>query len=756
MRLVACALLLSWCGCEGIEQRPGAIVGPTRSEAAQEAARRDRVAAGAPAKSILFGDLHVHTSYSWDAFMSALPLFGSDGAHPPADACDFARHCAGLDFFAITDHAETLLPQHWSETQESLRACAARAGDARDPDVVPFAGFEWSHVGQTPETHYGHRCVIFPELEAERLPARPIAARDDPEARFAPFERGFRIARWLDPLGWRRYTDVVDYLRRLQSLPACPKGVPVRELPATCLEGAATPAELHAKLDDWGLPALVIPHGMTWGTYTPAGSNIRKHLAAADYDPARQRLIEVYSGHGNSEEYRRFREREVDSSGAATCPAPSADYLPCCWRAGEIMRERCGDLAPDECKARVEEAKRLALEAGLAPNRVFPDTRPEEWLDCDQCRTCFKPAYSYRPRESVQYAMALAGEERDAEGRRLRFRYGFVGSSDNHSARPGTGYKQVARDAMTDARGVASDYHAWLVGLAQRRHGDADPRRPQPVPPGRDEAGRLERATSFLYPGGLAAVHAEGRSREAIWSALQRREAYATSGPRILLWFDLVNAGDGPLPMGSEAALAAAPRFSVRAVGDFVQAPGCPGWAGEALGTERVASLCRGECWHPGGARHPIAAIEIVRIRPQREPDEPVDGLVEDPWRRFDCAPDAAGCRIEFEDPEFRGDGREVLYYARALQEPTPAINGAGLRTRFDAEGRAVGIAPCYGGARGAGDDCLAPVQERAWSSPIFVAPALEARGPDGLHGINGGRSVGAIATSHPTRSAAQ
>ena len=58
-----------------------------------------------------------------DAFMVSLPMMAGEGTHPPADACDFARFCSSLDFWANTDHAEDLTQQDWQEIKDSVRQC---------------------------------------------------------------------------------------------------------------------------------------------------------------------------------------------------------------------------------------------------------------------------------------------------------------------------------------------------------------------------------------------------------------------------------------------------------------------------------------------------------------------------------------------------------------------------------------------------------------------------------------------------------
>ncbi|MGH0031483.1 MAG: DUF3604 domain-containing protein [Myxococcota bacterium] len=711
--------------------RPAAVVSRTAAAVAEGAAgigaRRD--------KQILFGDLHVHTTVSFDAFMMSLPLGGGEGSHPQADACDFARYCSALDFWSINDHAEGITERNWSETVDAIRQCNDVAGDPESPDTVAFLGWEWTQVGGTPDEHWGHKNVVLAHTDDERIPARPIAAAAT--ARVTTGRNPGLLARAaLSFLGRgdARTQDLVTYFAERAGWEFCPDGVDTRELPRDCLEVAETPGDLFRKLREWGHDALVIPHGTTWGMYTPPTSSWDKQLSRDQHDAGLQRLVEVYSGHGDSEVYRDWAGVEYDADGTPVCPEPSRNYLPSCWRAGEIIRERClaeGTPAA-ECDAREVEARSLAAAALLQAHLTVPGAGPEEWLDAGQCLDCDEPAFNYRPRGSAQFM--LAHRNFDEAGEPLRFRFGFMASSDNHFARPGTGYKEVHRRGFTESRFRGRGPLADILA--------SPPVEPSAHPVAFDRENtdlfgfqlfEVERQSSFFTTGGLIAAHAEGRDRGSIWDAMQRREVYGTSGPRILLWFDLLNpAGAGSrgatLPMGSSTELSDVPIFQARAVGSFEQKPGCPDHASQALGEERLETVCKGECYHPSDRRRLITRIEVVRIRPQDRAGEDLASLIDDPWRSFACDPDPAGCAVTFTDPEFASAGRDAVYYVRAYEQSAPGVNADNLRCTYGADGRCVAVDLCDG-TRETEGDCLGEHEPRAWSSPIFVDHAGAGRG---------------------------
>jgi hypothetical protein len=487
------------------------------------------------------------------------------------------------------------------------------------------------------------------------------------------------------------------------------------------MDFAKTPAELFEKLRQWKVEATVIPHGTAWGLYTPPGYFIDKSLRGPQNDDSLQRLVEISSGNGNSEQYRNWREMELDPQGHPVCPAPTAEYEPCCWRAGEIVRSHCEDPKSDECESHVEDARRNFLAAGASGRLTLAGADVAAWGACGQCLDCFDPVSSLRPGGSVQYALALTDFTQPQEAR--RFHLGFIASSDSHTARPGTGYKEFDRHGMTETFGPRSSF--WSDRI-QPRGGSAVESEAIDPKNNRFERFQLldfEGGSSFFYTGGLTAVHAARRDRDAVWDALQRREVYATSGERILLWFDLMRGESKAAPMGANVDWSSRPRFRVRAIGSFEQKPGCPDYAKQGIDEARLAALCEGECYNPGDKRRAITRIEVVRIRPQVRPGEPVDRLIDDPWKTIACPGLAAGCTAEFEDEDFVTGERDAVYYVRAIQEPTPAVNAAGLRCKADATGPCADVDPCYGDWRTPhDDDCLAPNEERAWSSPIYLA----------------------------------
>ena len=710
---------------------PGSVSSPPAPQAEVEARarRQQRAKAGLGSddpKHILFGDMHVHSTYSTDAFRWTLPMMKSArGAFLPADACDYARYISQLDFYWITDHAEAYTPQHWKDSVDAIRQCNAVAGDPHNPDTVAFVGWEWTQAGATAKDHYGHHNVFFRDIEPDKIPARPIAAAGLAVTVLRNnFGRLPAAVQAIDRTNRSYYQAFARFAEEMGSIPNCEPEKNTRELPLDCLEAAANPGALFRKLGEWGFDTIVAPHGSAWGMYTPPGSSWDYQLTEELHDPSKLRLIEVYSGHGNSENYRAFRPRVRDADGGWTCPQPQQNYLPRCWQAGEIIRSRCATLGleAEECDKRAAQARDHYVQIdSISAWRTVPGSAVEEWLDAGQARDMFLPAFNYRPLKSVQYGLArrnFADPEKP-----LRYKWGFMSSTDTHTARPGTGFKQYDRQQATDTFGER-DAHWTEIFFGKGEYPTA--RSTQDVPiAGQGFGGtEFERLASFWTLGGLVAVHATDRSRTAIWDALKRREVYGTSGPRILLWFELLNGTDAEgkpvvVPMGGEITTQQAPTFRVRTVGSFKQQPGCPDWVKQSLSRKRLHKLGSDECYHPSDERYAIDRIEVVRIRPQNSPQEPVDTLIEDEWQVFQCERSQAGCQVEFADPDF---SRDTVYYVRAIEEDTPTINGKNLRTTFDENGTAVDVTPCYGDFKTeASDQCLSMAGQRAWSSPIYV-----------------------------------
>ena len=725
--VVVAAAALLWFGARdgwlGSDQGPGTIEGKALPAEVITARMATRRAAGEDEDQILFGDLHVHTTLSTDAYQFSLPILGGSGLHPVADACDFARYCSAVDFWASTDHAESITPKRWTMIKDAVRACQKVSGDDANPDMVSFVGFEWTQVGRTPETHFGHKNVIFRDLADEKIAARVIQTEK------------LGLASPMSPLvvtqdfaNRQSYFDYNRFMADTNAVPACDAATPSDKLPKACVESARAPGDLVRKLiDEQKLEPLIIPHGTTWGFYTPPGTTWLKALDPKER-PGMFSLIELYSGHGNSDEFRSWNEVVIASDGTKSCPEATANYLPGCRRAGDIMKERClnAKLDAGECEKRAAAARQAYVDMGAFGHLAVPGVVGADWLDAGQCTDCFLPAFNYRPKTSVQAGLATTHFD-DANSQATRFNWGFIGSSDNHRARPGTGYKQYDRRNNTEATGAPNeDLRKLLIGTV----GDVDDENPQPNAMTQEEIQKLpglrtveaERQAAFLITGGLAAVHAKGRSREAIWDAMQRRETYATSGQKILLWFHAVDKAGAKTPMGSRVAGQAAPTFQVRAIGAFKQKPGCPDFAKTGLDEKRLGKLCGGECDNPSDERAKITRIEVVKIRPQATKGEELASLIQDRFIVHQCeAKEDGSCTFTFTDPSYAADKRDALYYVKAIQEAEPMINADPLKCERDASGKCVKVNLCYGDYRSGASDCTAPAEPRAWSSPIYV-----------------------------------
>jgi len=271
------------------------------------------------------------------------------------------------------------------------------------------------------------------------------------------------------------------------------------------------------------------------------------------------------------------------------------------------------------------------------------------------------------------------------------FKFGLISSTDTHIAAPG-----LTMEKNHPGHGGA--------GMGAR----------EGVPAGLPD--ELE-----YSPGGHAVLYAEENSRDALFAAMQRREAYATSGTRPTVRFfggwdyagDLCSARDmvargyaGGVPMGGDLPAAdgdgVAPRFLVSASMDS----GTPQYPGTPL--QRIQVI---KGWYTDGELHE----EVLDVA-----GGPNDATVD----LYSCEQSGAGhsqlCMV-WEDSDFN-PAAPAFYYARVLENPSCRWSqricaAAGVRCDDPAS-----IPEGMGGCCAA--DHRKVIQERAWTSPIWYTPA--------------------------------
>ena len=321
----------------------------------------------------------------------------------------------------------------------------------------------------------------------------------------------------------------------------------------------------------------------------------------------------------------------------------------------------------------------------LSPNDEFADfeTMPfviGVWEDS-------KPDGSY-----VRQAY-LRGLEMAAKGAGNPYRFGLIGASDTH----------VGAGAFDE------DNYWSKVGLV-----DATPARRGSVPmPKPNPDGSIYNENNFQTwsASGLAAVWADGNTREGVFDAMRRKETYATTGPRIKLRFfassdfdasilsrsDMVKTAYAQgVSMGSDLSLNSgqSPSFLIWAMRDprsngLQRVQVVKGWVdASGKGQEKVFDVsCAGGIQPDANNRCPDnqATVDITTCQAS-------------------AATSADELKTVWRDPDYQSD-QASFYYVRVMENPTCRWSS------WDA--LRAGVAPR--------EDVDTTIQERAYSSPIWV-----------------------------------
>jgi hypothetical protein len=615
-----------------------------------------------PLRRPFFGDLHVHTGYSFDAR-------SRDMVSTPDDAYRFARGKAiglgpfdadghgarraqlerPLDFAAVTDHAEWI---------GEVNLCTTPGSASYDTDSC--RGFRGEIPVRPPIPGIGGQNRMFGILGV-RGRKREVCGADARwcrESLLSAWQITQRTTeRWYDRSdacsfttfhGWEHsYSPGRSKVHRNVIF----RNEIVPELPISSLEqpdaqGLWAMLEEQCNENDSGCEAISIPHNpnvsngrlfqISWRG-EPLGEQRRQASRRARFEP----IVEMMQVKGESE----CKNGLFDVVGE--------DELCSFEKVRGVDVERFSDceegigtgaLAGKGCQSRLDFV-RYAVTEGLR----------------EEARIGINP-----------------------------YRFGFIGSTDTHNATPGDVEEYSAQGCCAKV--------------------DATPQ--QRLDPAPHFAGTTRAARN---PGGLMGAWAEENRRDALFDSMQRRETFATSGPRIAPRFfggwglpeGMCEAGDlaregyaRGVPMGgelpSDASGAAGPTF----VASVMRDPGIPAHPGNPLQRLQIVKVWVGDDgrFHQAvhdvaGGPSPEADVDLDTCTPRGPGHDTLCGVWQDP--DFDAAKSAAWYVRVVENPSCRWSWRECLALSPDARPST-----------------------C--------DDPEIPrtIQERAWTSPIWYSPA--------------------------------
>ncbi len=269
------------------------------------------------------------------------------------------------------------------------------------------------------------------------------------------------------------------------------------------------------------------------------------------------------------------------------------------------------------------------------------------------------------------------------------FKMGFIGDSDTHNS----------------AATIEEDNYTGKFGF------ENDPKHRLDGPPGVSEAAAKQ--VREFSSGGVGAIWAESNTREAIFEAMQRKETYATSGPRMKVrFFAGFNFDEGS--MNSDDWLQTAYNDGVPMGGDLNRSSSNSSLTLliQAMKEADGANLDRVQVvkgWVENGQTH--EKIFNVAWSGDRELDN--EGNLPSVGNSVDLSTGAYNndigsplLSVVWNDPEFNPE-HHAFYYVRVIQIPTPRWS------TYDA----IRL------GRDLPEGLPATIQERAWTSPIWYTP---------------------------------